>query len=71
MYRESIRKFYETEVAPFHSEWEKQGEVPRELWTKVSWKGASGDISVVGDLRLSVYLSLLPLSDVRTRWYTQ
>ena len=35
MYRESIRKFYETEVAPFHSEWEKQGEVPRELWTKV------------------------------------
>ena len=43
LYRESCRKFYNDEVVPFHNEWEKKGEVPRELWKKA---GANGMLCV-------------------------
>jgi long-chain-acyl-CoA dehydrogenase len=33
-YRESCRKFYADHVIPFHNDWEKVGEVPRDLWKK-------------------------------------
>mmetsp|Transcript_90965 Transcript_90965/g.259638 ORF Transcript_90965/g.259638 Transcript_90965/m.259638 type:complete len:434 (+) Transcript_90965:257-1558(+) len=39
MFRESCRKFFEDEVKPFHGEWEKAGEVPRELWLKAGEQG--------------------------------
>ncbi len=39
MYRESCRQFYATEAAPFHNEWEKNGEVSRELWKKAGESG--------------------------------
>ena len=39
MFREMTRNFFETEVKPFHGEWEKAGEVPRELWTKAGEMG--------------------------------
>jgi len=39
MFREMTRNFFETEVKPFHAEWEKAGEVPRELWTKAGEMG--------------------------------
>ncbi|EIE00167.1 acyl-CoA dehydrogenase family protein [Leptospira licerasiae] len=38
-FRDMARKFFETEVAPYHHEWEKVGMVPKELWKKA---GASG-----------------------------
>jgi long-chain-acyl-CoA dehydrogenase len=33
-YRELCRKFYSDNVVPYHSEWEKVGQVPRELWVE-------------------------------------
>ncbi|XP_070447687.1 long-chain specific acyl-CoA dehydrogenase, mitochondrial isoform X3 [Equus przewalskii] len=34
IFRESVRKFFQEEVIPHHAEWEKAGEVSRELWEK-------------------------------------
>ena len=39
IYREAVRRFIETEITPFHADWEKVGVVPRELWLKA---GAAG-----------------------------
>jgi long-chain-acyl-CoA dehydrogenase len=39
MFRQTARSFFENEVVPFHSEWEKAGEVPRELWLKAGELG--------------------------------
>lgn len=39
MWRETVRHFIETEIVPFHDQWEKDGIVPRELWLKA---GAAG-----------------------------
>eukprot|EP00605_Chrysophyceae_sp_TOSAG23-4_P001522 GSChrysophyteH1.ASY1.ANO1.1670.1 assembled CDS len=38
-YRELCRRFYEEEVIPYHDEWEKAGQVPRELWRKAGENG--------------------------------
>ena len=38
-FRDSFRRFVDKEVAPHHDEWEEQGFVARELWTKA---GANG-----------------------------
>ena len=34
MWRESVRRFIEKEIVPFHAQWEHDGIVPRELWLK-------------------------------------
>ncbi len=39
MFRESVRKFLETEAAPYHEQWEKDGEVDRALWNKAGEQG--------------------------------
>ncbi len=39
MYRDTVRKFLENEVLPFHADWEEQGYVDREVWLKA---GANG-----------------------------
>ena len=39
MWRESVRKFVEKEIVPFHDQWEKEGIVPRELWLKAGEAG--------------------------------
>ena len=39
MWRETVRRFIEKEIVPFHDQWEKDGIVPRELWLKA---GAAG-----------------------------
>ena len=39
MWRQTVRHFVETEIVPFHEQWEKDGIVPRELWLKA---GAAG-----------------------------
>ncbi|MDP3673685.1 MAG: acyl-CoA dehydrogenase family protein [Novosphingobium sp.] len=39
MWRESVRRFVEKEIVPFHEQWEKDGIVPRELWLKAGKAG--------------------------------
>jgi long-chain-acyl-CoA dehydrogenase len=38
-YRELARSYFDNEVKPFHAEWEKAGEVPREIWRKAGELG--------------------------------
>jgi acyl-CoA dehydrogenase len=38
-FRDSVRRFLENEVAPFHDRWEEQGHVDRQIWNKA---GANG-----------------------------
>jgi alkylation response protein AidB-like acyl-CoA dehydrogenase len=38
-FRQTARAFLEREVVPYHAEWEEQGAVPRELWTKAGEAG--------------------------------
>lgn len=39
MFRDSVRRFVDTELKPFHEAWEDAGVVPREVWRKA---GAAG-----------------------------
>src|SRR3546814_8369126 len=39
MWRESVRKFVEREIVPYHDEWGKEGIVPLELWLKAGAEG--------------------------------
>lgn len=39
LFRASVRKFLEVEAVPFHAEWEKQGQVDRDLWRKAGELG--------------------------------
>ena len=41
-FRDTVRRFIETEIAPFHAQWEKSGMVPRELWRKAGAAGLLG-----------------------------
>lgn len=38
-FRDSVRKFLEQEAAPHHEQWEKDGQVSRELWEKAGELG--------------------------------
>ncbi|NWN92460.1 acyl-CoA dehydrogenase [Marinobacter adhaerens] len=38
-FRDSVRKFLEQEAAPYHEQWEKDGQVSRELWQKAGELG--------------------------------
>ncbi len=39
MFRQSVRRFMERELAPHHEEWEEKGEVPRWAWKKAGEHG--------------------------------
>src|ERR1700729_442400 len=39
IFRESVRRFVDREIVPFHAQWEKDGVVPRELWLKAGAEG--------------------------------
>jgi acyl-CoA dehydrogenase len=39
LFRETCRRFMEREVTPFHAQWEKDGQVPRKVWTKAGEAG--------------------------------
>lgn len=39
LFRESVGKFIDREIRPYHAQWEEDGMVPRELWRKA---GAAG-----------------------------
>ena len=38
-FRQSVRRFIEDEIAPYHSDWEEQRGLPRELWRKAGELG--------------------------------
>lgn len=42
LFRESVAEFLKREVVPFHDQWEKDGIVPREVWTKAGEVGLLG-----------------------------
>ncbi len=39
LFRDTVRRFVEQEIVPYHDEWEKEGIVPRELWLKAGELG--------------------------------
>ncbi|WP_169567362.1 acyl-CoA dehydrogenase family protein [Sneathiella limimaris] len=39
IFRESVRKFYEEHIVPYHSQWEKEGQVSREAWLEAGRQG--------------------------------
>jgi alkylation response protein AidB-like acyl-CoA dehydrogenase len=39
IFRQSVRKFVEREIVPFHEQWEQDGTVPRALWLKAGAEG--------------------------------
>jgi acyl-CoA dehydrogenase len=39
MWRETVCRFIEKEIVPFHDQWEKDGIVPRDLWLKAGVAG--------------------------------
>ena len=39
IFRSSVRRFLEKEVAPFHAQWEDEGLVPRQVWRKAGDAG--------------------------------
>lgn len=41
-FRETVRRFIESEIAPFHQQWEHDGSVPRDIWLKAGDAGLLG-----------------------------
>jgi alkylation response protein AidB-like acyl-CoA dehydrogenase len=39
MFRRTVRQFIAKEIAPYHDQWEQDGQVPRELWRKAGEAG--------------------------------
>ena len=39
LFRDNVRKFFEKEIAPHYSQWEKEEILPREVWTKLGENG--------------------------------
>ncbi|XP_058478176.1 long-chain specific acyl-CoA dehydrogenase, mitochondrial [Solea solea] len=42
LFRQNVRRFFQEEVVPYHSEWEKAGQVSREVWEKAGEQGLLG-----------------------------
>ena len=42
LFRETVRRFIEDEIAPYHAQWERDGCVPRDLWRKAGAAGLLG-----------------------------
>ncbi len=34
IFRDTVRRFIEEEITPFHASWEKEGKISRKAWTK-------------------------------------
>ncbi len=39
IFRDSVRRFIEEEIAPYHQQWEKDGQISREAWLKAGKMG--------------------------------
>ncbi|XP_052387362.1 long-chain specific acyl-CoA dehydrogenase, mitochondrial-like isoform X2 [Carassius gibelio] len=42
LFRQNVRRFFQEEVVPYHAQWEKAGEVSREVWEKAGEHGLLG-----------------------------
>ncbi len=42
MFRDAFRKFVEKEIAPYHAQWEKDGQVDKRIWRKAGENGFLG-----------------------------
>ncbi|XP_016132164.1 long-chain specific acyl-CoA dehydrogenase, mitochondrial-like [Sinocyclocheilus grahami] len=42
LFRQNVRRFFQEEVVPYHTQWEKAGEVSREVWKKAGEHGLLG-----------------------------
>lgn len=42
IFRQNVRRFFQEQVAPYHKEWEKLGQVSREVWEKAGQHGLLG-----------------------------
>ncbi|KAA0714564.1 Long-chain specific acyl-CoA dehydrogenase, mitochondrial [Triplophysa tibetana] len=42
LFRQNVRRFFQEEVVPYHAEWEKAGQVSREVWEKAGEQGLLG-----------------------------
>ncbi|XP_067245106.1 long-chain specific acyl-CoA dehydrogenase, mitochondrial-like [Chanodichthys erythropterus] len=42
LFRQNVRRFFQEEVVPYHTQWEKAGEVSREVWEKAGEHGLLG-----------------------------
>src|SRR5579884_2321214 len=42
MFRDSFRHFIEKEIVPYNDQWEKDGQVSREMWLKAGQQGFLG-----------------------------
>jgi len=39
IFRESVRKFYQEHITPYHAQWEKDGQISREAWLQAGSEG--------------------------------
>jgi acyl-CoA dehydrogenase len=39
MFRDQVRRFVETEIVPYHAQWERDGIVPKSLWLRAGEEG--------------------------------
>ncbi len=39
IFRESVRKFYDEHIMPYHAQWEKDGQISREAWREAGRQG--------------------------------
>ncbi len=39
IFRDAVAKFFEKEVVPYHDQWERDGQVPKEFWRKAGQAG--------------------------------
>lgn len=39
MFRDQVRRFIETEIVPYHAQWERDGIVPKSLWLRAGEEG--------------------------------
>ena len=49
-FRATVRAFLAKEVVPFHDQWERDGQVSREVWRKAGEAGLDGT-DAIADLR--------------------
>ncbi|XP_067275700.1 long-chain specific acyl-CoA dehydrogenase, mitochondrial-like [Pseudorasbora parva] len=42
LFRQNVRRFFQEEVVPYHTQWEKAGEVSKEVWEKAGKHGLLG-----------------------------
>ena len=42
MFREMVRRYFKEQIEPNQAEWDKQGHVPREIWTDAGEMGLLG-----------------------------